>query len=262
MNERQVMKLLESVRAGRLRLDQALERLRTLPYEDLGFARLDTHRDLRRGFPEIVYGEGKSEEQIVKIARRLHRQGSLVLISRLGPVILKRLRRRLRGLKDLAPARLALLGSAPRPLPGTDVLVIAAGTADLPVAEEAAVVASLMGCVVDRLTDVGVAGVHRLLGELPRLRRARVVVVVAGMEGALPSLVAGLVDRPVIGVPTSIGYGTGLKGVAALMSMLNSCATGLLVVNIDNGLGAGYSAGVIARDAKVKNRKKRPTRNP
>ncbi|MCZ6778259.1 MAG: nickel pincer cofactor biosynthesis protein LarB [Acidobacteria bacterium] len=261
MNERQVRKLLEGVRAGRLRLDQALDRLRTLPYEDLGFARLDTHRDLRRGFPEIVYGEGKSEDQIVKIARRLHRHGSPVLISRLGPIMLKRLRRRLRGLKDLAPARLALMGSIPRPARGADVLVIAAGTADLPVAEEAAVMASLLGCAVDRLTDVGVAGVHRLFGELPRLRRARAVVVVAGMEGALPSLVAGLLDRPVIGVPTSIGYGTGLKGVAALMSMLNSCATGLLVVNIDNGLGAGYSAGIIAKGSQEKKQKKQTKRN-
>ncbi len=175
--------------------------------------------------------------------------------------MLKRLRRRLRGLKDLAPARLALMGSIPRPARGADVLVIAAGTADLPVAEEAAVMASLLGCAVDRLTDVGVAGVHRLFGELPRLRRARAVVVVAGMEGALPSLVAGLLDRPVIGVPTSIGYGTGLKGVAALMSMLNSCATGLLVVNIDNGLGAGYSAGIIAKGSQEKKQKKQTKRN-
>jgi NCAIR mutase (PurE)-related protein len=252
MNERQILKLLKSVRAGRLRLEQALERLRTLPYEDLGFARLDTHRELRRGFPEIVYGEGKSETQIAQIARRLRRRGAPVLISRLDPGAVKRLRRRLRGLKDLAPARLVLLGSIPRPAPGPGVLVMSAGTADLPVAEEAAVMASLMGCAVDRLADVGVAGVHRLFEELPRLRRARVVVVVAGMEGALPSLVAGLVDRPVIGVPTSIGYGTGLKGVAALMGMLNSCATGLLVVNIDNGLGAGYAAGLICSAAKTK----------
>jgi len=248
MDERRIRDILKRVASGRLRLEQALERLRDLPYEDFGFARLDLHRALRRGFPEIVYGEGKTDEQIVLIARRLARRGAPVLISRLEPARIARLGKRLRGLRDLAPARLALLGRVPRPRKGSGgVLVVAAGTADLPVAEEAAVMASLMGSSVDRLVDVGVAGVHRLLDERDRLRRARVLVVVAGMEGALPSVVAGLVGSPVIGVPTSIGYGTGLKGVAALMSMLNSCATGLLVVNIDNGLGAGYAAGLIDR---------------
>lgn len=235
-----------------MRLERALERLRSLPYEDLGFARLDGHRALRRGFPEIVYGEGKTDDQIVEIARCLGRRGHPVLITRLDPRATARLRQRLDGLVDLAPARMALLGRPPRPRRGPGVLVVAAGTADQPVAEEAAVMASLMGCAVDRLTDVGVAGIHRLLDELPRLRRARAIVVVAGMEGALPSVVAGLVSVPVIGVPTSIGYGTGLKGVAALMGMLNSCATGLLVVNIDNGLGAGYAAGMIDRASRGK----------
>ncbi|MEE9217938.1 MAG: nickel pincer cofactor biosynthesis protein LarB [Acidobacteriota bacterium] len=252
MDERRILSLFKQVQAGRLRLEQALERLRTLPYKDLGFARVDTHRALRRGFPEIIYGEGKSDAQIVTIARCLRRLGSPVLVSRVNSATVRRLRRRLAGLRDLAPARLALLGRMPKARKGSNVVVVAAGTADLPVAEEAAVMAMLMGCAVDRLTDVGIAGVHRLLGDLPRLRRAQVIVVVAGMEGALPSLVAGLVGCPVIGVPTSVGYGTGLKGVAALMSMLNSCSTGLLVVNIDNGLGAGYAAGLIAGPEKGK----------
>jgi len=252
MDERRLRTLLKQVKSGRLRLDRALDRLKLLPYEDLGFARLDGHRSLRRGFPEIVYGEGKTDAQITAIARRLGTRGAPVLITRLDSKTVSRLRRRLRGLRDLAPARMALLGRMPQLRKGPGVLVVAAGTADQPVAEEAAVMAALMGSTVDRLVDVGVAGLHRLLDELPRLRRARVVVVVAGMEGALPSVVAGLVPCPVIGLPTSVGYGTGLKGVAALMGMLNSCATGLLVVNIDNGLGAGYAAGLIDRLASRK----------
>lgn len=252
VDERRLRSLLRQVSKGRLRLERALERLRYLPYEDLGFARLDGHRALRRGFPEIIYGEGKSDEQIVQIARRLARSGAPVLITRVDPDAVARLRRGLPGLRDLAPARMALLGRIRKPRRGPGVMVVSAGTADQPVAEEAAVMASLMGSAVDRLTDVGVAGIHRLLDELPRLRRARALVVVAGMEGALPSVVAGLVSAPVIGVPTSVGYGTGLKGVAALMGMLNSCATGLLVVNIDNGIGAGYAAGVIDRMARRK----------
>lgn len=240
--------LLSKVRSGKVRLERAVERLRTLPYEDVGgFARLDGHRALRRGFPEIVYGEGKTDEQIVAIAGRMKREGAPVLLTRVDSRTVARLARQLPGLQDLAPARLALLGKMPAARRGPGVLVVAAGTADGPVAEEAAVMARLMGSAVERLTDVGVAGIHRLMSELPRLRRARVLVVVAGMEGALPSVVAGLVASPVIGVPTSVGYGTGLKGTAALMGMLNSCATGLLVVNIDNGLGAGYAAGVIDR---------------
>jgi len=252
VDESGIRELLQRVRGGRMRLDQALEKLRRLPYEDLGFARPDLHRALRRGFPEIIYGEGKSEAQVVAIARRLGRGGGPVLITRIDSRKIYRLRRRLPRLRDLAPARMGLLGRLPAPRRGPGVLVVAAGTADLPVAEEAAVMASLLGSPVDRLNDVGVAGIHRLLDEMDRLRRARVLVVVAGMEGALPSVVAGLVACPVIGVPTSIGYGTGLKGVAALMGMLNSCATGLLVVNIDNGLGAGYAAGVIDQMAKGK----------
>jgi hypothetical protein len=252
MDERGIRKILEGVRGGRVRLEKALQRLRRLPYEDLGFARLDMHRALRRGFPEIVYGEGKTDAQITAIARRLGKGGRPVLITRLGPARIARLRRRLPRLRDLAPARMALLGRLPERRRGPGVLVVAAGTADQAVAEEAAAMASLLGSSVDRLVDVGVAGIHRLLDEVDRLQRARVVVVVAGMEGALPSVVAGLVACPVIGVPTSVGYGTGLKGVAALMGMLNSCATGLLVVNIDNGLGAGYAAGVIDRMARKK----------
>jgi NCAIR mutase (PurE)-related protein len=246
MHTRSLRGLLGRIRRGGLTVDAALEKLRDLPYEDLGFAKIDNHRELRRGFPEVIFGEGKTVPHIVAIVARIARRGQPVLITRVSEETFRRVRAQHPTARYHADARSITVGvrrGRARGRPG--ILVLAAGTSDLPVAEEAALTAEVMGNRVEKAYDVGVAGLHRLLAQRGKLRRARVIIAVAGMEGALPSVVAGLVPVPVIGVPTSIGYGTGLKGVAALMGMLNSCSTGLMVVNIDNGFGAGYSASVI-----------------
>lgn len=246
MQTRSLRGLLSRIRRGGLSIDEALERLRALPYEDLGFAKIDTHRELRRGFPEVIFGEGKTTPQIVAIVDRIAARGQPVLVTRVGEEVHRRVAERHARARYHAAARAVTVGMGRRRARGRPgILVLAAGTSDLPVAEEAALTAEVMGNRVDKAYDVGIAGLHRLLAQRGKLRKARVIVAVAGMEGALPSVVAGLVAVPVIGVPTSIGYGTGLKGVAALMGMLNSCSTGLMVVNIDNGFGAGYSASVI-----------------
>jgi NCAIR mutase (PurE)-related protein len=228
-------------------VDEALDRLRTLPYEDLGFAEVDHHRPLRTGSPEVVLGQGKTPEQIAAIAERLARSGRL-LVTRATPEAYRAVKERLPGAVYHAEARAITLDTvgAPR-LPG--VAVCCAGTSDLPVAEEAAVTAEIMGAAASRYYDIGVAGLHRLLDKLDALRRANAVVVVAGMEGALPSVVAGLVPCPVIAVPTSVGYGASFQGLAPLLAMLNACAPGVAVVNIDNGFGAGYLAALINRQA-------------
>jgi len=243
MERRQLAELLAAVQRGDCSIDQALARLRAMPFEDLGFARLDHHRALRNGFPEVILGEGKSPEQLIAIAERMAAAGSRVLVTRLGPEGGERLLAALPGFEYHPTPRLALrrAGSAPPTGRGT-VLVVSAGTADLPVAEEAALSAELMGNRVERVYDVGVAGLHRLLERREQLWAAAVLIVVAGMEGALPSVVGGLVDRPVIAVPTSVGYGTSLGGLAALLGMLNTCAAGVVVVNIDNGFGAAAAA--------------------
>ncbi len=255
MNTHDLKRLIDQVAKKKIGTAAALERLRMLPYEDLGFAKVDNHRDLRRGFPEVIYGEGKTVPQIIAIVGRLASRRQPVLVTRVGRDVYRKVRARFKAARYHEQARAITLevpghgsggakaGRAERPLPG--ILVLAAGTSDLPVAEEAALTAEVMGNKVDRIYDVGIAGLHRLLDHRDRILAARVIVVVAGMEGALPSVVASLVRVPVIGVPTSIGYGTGIKGLAALMSMLNSCASGLTVVNIDNGFGAGYAASVI-----------------
>jgi NCAIR mutase (PurE)-related protein len=238
--------LLNQVAAGKVKPDQALSKLKSLPYEDLGFARVDHHRTLRKGFPEVVFGQGKTAAQIVAIARSLHQKGAAVLATRVSPAKAKAARAKFKALKyHAAPACLSLAPPDP-PAPGRGlVMVVAAGTSDLPVAEEAVLTAQLMGSKVEKLYDVGVSGLHRLLDSLDVLQQASCYVVVAGMEGALPSVVAGLVHSPVVAVPTSVGYGSAFGGVAALLGMLNSCAPGLSVVNIDNGFGAGYLAGLI-----------------
>ena len=233
--------------------------------ENLGFARLDHARESRKGYPEVVYGEGKTREQIDVITGRILARSGRVLVTRLAPEVFAWLQPRHPGLEYDAAARAAFHqgrrdqsrgGNAKRgpadrkpapPLYGGHVLVLCAGTTDIPVAAEAALTARLLGCRVRSLHDVGVAGLHRLLSQLPALRRASVIIAVAGMEGALPSVVAGLVDKPVIAVPTSVGYGASLKGLAALLALLNSCASGLTVVNIDNGFGAGFAAAQILR---------------
>jgi hypothetical protein len=243
MERKQLADLLAAVRSGACPVDEALERLRRLPFEDLGFAQLDHHRALRNGFPEVVFGEGKTFDQVIAIAGRMAAADANVLVTRLGPEAGAALVAAVPGFEYQPTPRLAL--RRPRPVEvvgrGT-ILVVSAGTADVPVAEEAAVTAEVMGNRVERLFDVGVAGIHRLLERRERLWEAAVLIVVAGMEGALPSVVGGLVDRPVIAVPTSVGYGTSFGGLAALLGMLNTCAAGVVVVNIDNGFGAAAAA--------------------
>ena len=216
-----------------------------------GRARIDHHRALRKGFPEVIFGQGKTVRQIIEIAQRLVSGGQTALITRIDESQAQEVRAVLPDLRYYPDGRLAALGEPPTPPAGQGtILVVSAGTADLSVAEEAAVTAELMGNQVERLYDVGVAGIHRLLNDLELLRAAAVLIVVAGMEGALPSVIAGLVDRPVIAVPTSVGYGASFNGLAALLAMLNSCATGITVVNIDNGFGAAASATLMNRLTK------------
>jgi NCAIR mutase (PurE)-related protein len=242
MDRKQLTDLLGAVQSGACSIEDALARLRGMPFEDLGFAKVDHHRPLRNGFPEVILGEGKTAEQVVAIAERLAAAGANVLVTRLGPEGAERLVSAVPGFEYHATPRLALRRARPVEPAGGTVLVVSAGTADLPVAEEAAISAELMGNRVERLYDVGVAGIHRVLWQRERLWEAAVLIVVAGMEGALPSVVGGLVDRPVIAVPTSVGYGTSLGGLAALLGMLNTCAAGVVVVNVDNGFGAAAAA--------------------
>ena len=244
MTAEQIEALLADVAAGRMPPRAALERLRHLPFEDLAFARIDHHRALRQGQPEVVFCEGKTPEQVVAICERLEAATGFFLGTRATEPIATRLRERFPRLEWNQLARTVHLPSPePRRSPRTGtILVVSAGTSDLPVAEEAVVVAEVFGHPVERLPDVGVAGVHRVLAAGEQLQRARVIIVVAGMEGALPSVVGGLVKAPVIAVPTSVGYGASFGGLAALLGMLNSCAAGVTVVNIDNGFGAAAAA--------------------
>lgn len=236
------------MRAGRLSVAEAMARLRALPFEDLGFAKVDTHRELRTGFPEVIYCAGKTVEQIVEIARRIVARHHVALATRCSPEACTAVQEAFPRAVYHEAARIVVIGRPPRPSGrARPIAVVSAGTADLPVAEEAAVTAQTMGCRVERIYDVGVAGIHRLLMHREALERARVVVVVAGMEGALASVVGGLVSAPVIAVPTSVGYGASFHGLAALLTMLNSCAAGVAVVNIDNGFGAGYFAALLVR---------------
>jgi len=240
--------LLERVRQGRVSVKQALDRLRHLPFEDLGFAKVDHHRSLRQGFPEVIMGQGKSAADIAAIARAMRRRRANVLITRLSPEKMAQMKKSLRGFRYHPRAGAATWSGRDIRIRGRGtVLVVCAGTSDIHVAEEAALTAEITGNRVERLYDVGVAGLHRLLDNRAKLFSAAVLIVVAGMEGALPSVVAGLVDKPVIAVPTSVGYGASFNGLAALLGMLNSCAAGVTVVNIDNGFGAGFAASLINR---------------
>ena len=247
MDPRSVKDLLEGVRDGRVSPDEAAARLATLPYEDLGFAKVDHHRALRRGFPEAVFGAGKTPEQVAAIVERIAARGQRVLVTRTSQESYERVLAVRADAVFHATARCVTVDAGPCPaLPG-QVAIVAAGTSDMPVAEEAAVVAEFHGAGVERIYDVGVAGLHRLLDRAETIRKADVVVVAAGMEGALPSVIAGLVESPVIAVPTSVGYGASFHGLAALLAMLNSCASGVGVVNIDNGFGAAHLACLILR---------------
>lgn len=247
MERKALRKILAEVSRGRLSIEDAIDRLRGATIDELGYATLDLHRAIRRGFPEVVFGQGKTPSQIVGIVTRLDRAGQTVLVTRVGPDVHRAVVQRLPAAvyHELAHAIVSRRGRPPRARPG--VVVMTAGTSDIGVAEEAAVTAEVMGNRVTRVYDVGVAGLHRLTAHKKTLLSARVIVVVAGMEGALPAVVAGLTDCPVIGVPSSTGYGEGGKGRAALLAMLCSCASGLTVVNIDNGFGAGFTAALINR---------------
>jgi hypothetical protein len=249
MEKEKLRRLLTAVKRGVMDVDGALDALRFLPFEDLGFAKVDHHRYLRRGLPEVVFGEGKTPRQILGIARTLIDRGGPLLVTRISGEASRALKKAYPRIRFHPPARMATWTPPDwHPPRRTGVVVVAAGTSDIPVAEEAAVTAEMMGNGVERIYDVGVAGLHRLLAHGGRLLAARVLVVVAGMEGALPSVVAGMVDAPVVAVPTSIGYGASFGGISALLSMLNSCAGGVMVVNIDNGFGAGFAASLINRD--------------
>jgi NCAIR mutase (PurE)-related protein len=243
--KKRLEEVLKRVYARRLSPDKALEMLKDYPYQDLGFAKVDHHREVMRGTPEIVYGLGKTPGQIVEIAREIIGKGSNLLVTRIEPEVYARIKGRLKGATYNAEARTLTLIRKPAPAGRGKIAVITAGTSDIPVAEEAAVTAEMLGNGVSRIYDVGVAGLHRLLHHYDQIREARVVITVAGMEGALPSVVAGLVKVPVIAVPTSIGYGASFRGLAALLAMLNSCPGGVGVVNIDNGFGAAYLASLI-----------------
>jgi NCAIR mutase (PurE)-related protein len=249
MNHSQIRSLLEGVARGTIGVTEGehslTEALRARPFEDLGFARVDHHRAARQGFPEVVLGLGKTPEQIAAIAAAIVQRGATLLVTRASHEAYQAVRTVVPAAIYHADARLISLRQADVSPGHGQVLVVSAGTSDLPVAEEAACTASIMGNDVDRLYDVGVAGIHRLIGERARLNAARVVIVVAGMEGALPSVVGGLVAVPVIAVPTSVGYGASFGGIAALLGMLNSCASGVSVVNIDNGFGAANIASLI-----------------
>ena len=240
--------LLESVRDGSITVSGAMDALKDLPYQDLGYARLDHHRPLRTGWPEVVLAEGKTSEQVVGIVTAMSGRGHPVLVTRAGPEVYEAVAAAVTSARYHELARCIVVRDE-RMIPPEDVglLIVTGGTADLPVAEEAALTAELMGCRAGRLNDVGVAGLHRLLAQRERLQEARVIVVAAGMEAALASVVSGMVSAPVIAAPTSVGYGASFNGLAALLGMLNSCAPGIGVVNIDNGFGAGYLAAQICR---------------
>jgi NCAIR mutase (PurE)-related protein len=247
MTEDQLRALLEDVRNGATDVDSALERVRHLPFEDLGFAKVDHHRALRHGMPEVIFGLGKTTDQVIAIAGKLLERSDNVLITRTNPDMAQRV------IEELPAAEYFPLSGAIRFWRNREIrgkgkiAVVCAGTSDIPVAEEAQITAEAMGNEVDSIHDIGVAGIHRLISNRARLAEARVIVVCAGMEGALPSAVGGLVSVPVIAVPTSVGYGASFHGLAALLGMLNSCSSNVTVVNIDNGFGAGYVASLINR---------------
>lgn len=249
MDPNLIRNLLEDVRNRAISIDEAMERLKSLPFDDLEFAHVDHHRNLRCGFPEVIFCEGKTTEQVVSIATSILNAGNDLLATRANPAVYHAVAKIAPDAQYNELGRTIVVKRKKRPLAAGRILIVSAGTSDIPVAEEARVTAEVMDNPVKTIYDVGVAGIHRLLGHQAELRQANVIIVVAGMEGALASVVGGLVDRPVIAVPTSVGYGASFGGVAALLAMLNSCASGVAVVNINNGFGAGYIASLINRAA-------------
>lgn len=249
MNPDRLKDLLTQVKDGKVSVEQAVKKMKHLPFEDIDFARIDHHRCLRKGFPEVIFGEGKTSGQIIEIMARMKKNKENILVTRLEAQKAAAVRKRFPEAVYSPLSRVLTCRIKPIKKPDSrgTVLVISAGTSDIPVAEEAWLTAQIMGNPVDYLYDVGISGLHRLMANQEKILSASVLIVVAGMEGALPSVVGGLVDRPVIAVPTSIGYGASFNGLAALLGMLNSCASGVAVVNIDNGFGAGYLATLINR---------------
>ena len=247
MDEKHLRELLEQVRGGGLDVDGAVERMRHLPFEDLGFAKVDHHRALRHGMPEVIFAEGKTAGEVAAIAAKLLERNQNLLVTRVSPETAAHLRAAIPQAEHFPRSRTVRVWGDRAVTGRGKISIVCAGTSDIPVAEEAKVTAEVMGNHVETLYDVGVAGIHRLMSNASRLTDARVVIVCAGMEGALPSVVGGLVSCPVIAVPTSIGYGASFKGLAALLAMLNSCASNVAVVNIDNGFGAAYVASLINR---------------
>jgi NCAIR mutase (PurE)-related protein len=237
--------ILNKLDQGKISPKEALETLKDFPYQDLNFAKIDHHRELRKGFPEIIYGQGKTDDQILKIAREIIKKGSNLLITKLEPSVFRKIKKKMPELCHNALAKAAYLKQKKLPTGKGKIVIITAGTSDIPVAEEAFVTCDILGNETEKIYDVGVAGIHRLFGEYEKIKAARVIITVAGMEGALPSVIAGIVNSPIIAVPTSIGYGASFKGLSALLAMLNSCPGGVAVVNIDNGFGAGYLASLI-----------------
>ena len=245
MNAKEVEKLLNDVKNGQTSIKKALEVLKDFPYTDLGFARIDHHREFRTGYPEIIYCAGKSVEQVREIFRVMSEKENNVIGTRANQEMYEAVRSISTDIIYYPVARIISLQKKKPTVPESRIAIITAGTSDMPVAEEAAITAELLGNTVIRIYDAGVAGIHRLVDKLPDIRNCRVIIVIAGMEGALASVVGGLVDKPVIAVPTSVGYGANFGGISALLSMLTSCSTGVTVVNIDNGFGAGFAASMI-----------------
>ncbi len=245
MEEQKIRQLIENIQSGTVSVDDAIAELKNLPYEDLGFAMVDHHRALRTGKPEVIFSQGKTFEQVREIAEKLHRNNRVILATRATGELYDYLLNSFDSISYNRHARIIIIGEIPEPVTDRYVLVLTGGTADIPYAEEAALTAEAMGSPVKRLFDVGITGVHRLLSHLEILTKANVIIAAAGMEGALPALAAGLVSRPVIALPTSVGYGANFQGLSALLTMINSCAPGVAVVNIDNGFGAGYLASII-----------------
>ena len=251
MGEEEIKKILQQFKSGQMEIKEVLDRLKHFPYDDLDFAKIDNQRQLRKGFPEVIFCQGKTLEQITKIAQRLKETGSKIIATRAAPEVYQEIKKIIPEVTYFKEARIVAVEEKKK-VSSKFILVVSGGTADIPVAEEAVVIAELMDNRVERLYDVGVAGLHRLLTNSKKLLAANVLIVVAGMEGALPSVVGGLVSKPIIAVPTSVGYGANFKGLSALLTMLNSCAPGLAVVNIDNGFGAGYMASMINQLNEVK----------
>jgi len=245
LDEQKLRQLLENIKSGKISEEDAISSLKNLPYEDLDFAKVDHHRALRTGAPEVIFSQGKTFEQVREIAGKLHQNNRVILATRASGELYDYLLNSFDSITYNRHARIIIIGEIPAPVTEKYVLVLTGGTSDIPYAEEAALTAEVMGSPVKRLYDVGITGVHRLLSNIDILAGANVIVAAAGMEGALPTLAAGLVKRPVIALPTSVGYGANFQGLSALLTMINSCAPGVAVVNIDNGFGAGYLASII-----------------